>query len=343
MQQRYARPGRFPSSQAASRRADPSSREEDDPLSEIVGTSRAVREIRTKLRLYAPLATSVLLLGETGTGKGLAARVLHELSGRQGDFVHVNCATVSPSLADSHLFGHERGAFTSARDRRIGAVERADGGTLFLDELTELPVELQAKLLTVLDDGCYERVGGSETRQSNFRLVAATAADLGEMLDKGTLRGDLYYRIKTALIRLPSLVRRGHDAVLLSRELVPRLVREIGCGPVALTPLAEARLLGREWPGNIRQLKGVLTSAIIHAEDGIVNEAIMDQAIGNDEESSRRPSRWLSTLDEALANAKREHILRALAATDGNKELAAKLLGISTRTLFRYRKELGIE
>lgn len=343
MHHHHATVGGRSSSQARSGRTNASSRESDDPLREIVGTSRAVREIRTKLRLYAPLATSVLLLGETGTGKGLAAKVLHELSGRQGDFVHVNCATISPTLADSHLFGHERGAFTDARNRRIGAIERANRGTLFLDELTELPVELQAKLLTVLDDGRYERVGASETRQSAFRLVAATAANVDDMLEGGTLRSDLYYRIGVASIRLPSLAQRGHDAVLLSRELVPKLVREIGCGPVTLTPLAETRLLGREWPGNVRQLKGVLSSAIIHAEDGIVNETIMDRVIGRDEEGGPRPSRWLSTLDEALANAKREHILRALAATDGNKDLAASLLGISTRTLYRYRKELGID
>lgn len=312
-------------------------------LARIIGESPQIRDARARLKMHAPLGTSVLILGETGTGKGLAATVLHALSRRKGRFVHVNCATISPELADSRLFGHERGAFTSARDRRIGAVERADRGTLFLDEITELPVGLQAKLLTVLDDGCYERVGGSESRRSRFRLVAATSADVERVLGEGQLRSDLYYRIQTGIIRLPSLAARGYDVVLLARKLVERLVGEIGCVPGQLTRGAEALLLGRAWPGNIRQLRALMTTALIRAEDGLIDEALMSDIIESKHASSPDTPRWLPTLEEAVETAKREAIARALAATGGNKTAAAELLGVSPRTLYRCRQELGLE
>lgn len=312
-------------------------------LARIIGESPSIREAKKRLRMHAPLGTSVLLLGETGTGKGLAADVLHALSHRQGKFIHVNCATISPSLADSHLFGHERGAFTSARDRRIGAVERADRGTLFLDEITELPVELQAKLLTVLDDGSYERVGGSESRRSRFRLVAATSADIEQVLATDQLRSDLYYRIQTGIIRLPPLAARGYDVVLLAREIIKRLVGEIGCAPGQLTRGAETLLLGRMWYGNIRQLRAILTTALIRAVDGLVDETLMSEILDADQTPSPHAPRWLPTIEEAVGTAKREAIARALAATGGNKSAAAELLGISASTLYRYRQELGLE
>lgn len=324
--------------------ADSERPRQEAELARIVGQSPAIREIKRQIRLHAPLQTSVLMLGDTGTGKGLAADVLHALSGRAGECVHRNCATIKPSLADSNLFGHEPGAFTDARGRRVGAIERADGGTLFLDELTELPGEVQAKLLTVLDDGYYERVGGSETRRSDFRLVAATAAKIDEALERGKLRADLYFRIRTSVIHLPPLADRGYDVVLLARALLDDVAAEIRLdrSTPELTRSAETLLLGRSWPGNIRGLKYVLATALIRAEDGVIDEAAMGEALDANLDMSSEPSDWLPTLAEAEEIARRETIQRALAVTEGNLTKAARLLGISPSTLYRHRLKLGL-
>lgn len=323
--------------------AHPSSQLAAAPLARIVGQSPAIRLAKAELSTHAPLGTSVLIVGETGTGKGLAADVLHALSRRPGECVHVNCATIVPELAESRLFGHERGAFTSAHKQHVGAIERAHEGTLFLDELTELTTQVQAKLLTVLDNGRYERLGGTSVRESRFRLVAATSADIERALATGRLRTDLYHRIRTAFIRLPPLAVRGYDVVLIARELAGRVAADVGRASFRLTQEAEAQLLGRAWDGNVRQLRNVLTTALIRAEDGLIDDKVMGMAIDTEALSPSDRSRWLPTLDEALEAAKREAIARALAAAEGNKAEAAELLGISTSTLYRYRRELGME
>lgn len=313
-----------------------------DPLTRIIGESPGIREAKQTLRLHACFPTSVLILGATGTGKGLAAEVLHEQSRRPGEFVLVNCATIQSDLAESQLFGHEQGSFTDAKKKRVGAVERAHQGTLFLDEITELPGRLQAKLLTVLDDGWFETVGGSKAKRSEFRLVAATSADLGELVDQRRFREDLYFRIKACTIQLPDLSDRGFDVVLLGRSLLHHISRDIG-REVRIAPGAEQLLLQRPWPGNVRQLANTLMLATVRSEDGLIDEATMDDVLDNAEESGPRSARWIPTMEEAVERARREAIERAFAATGRDLAKAARLLDISPSTLYRYRRELGME
>ena len=326
---------------AALRKASAEARQIE--LSRIVGESPGIREAKRAISLHAQFGTSVLILGATGTGKGLAAHVLHAMSGRRGEFVHLNCATISPELADSHLFGHEPGAFTGAGSRRrVGAIERAHGGTLFLDEITELPLHIQAKLLTVLDDGRYEPVGGSRTKYSEFRLVVATAVDLGMLVERGEFRQDLYYRIHTRMIRLPALADRGYDIALLARVFVARISHDIG-REIIIEPAAEALLFCRQWRGNVRQLYSVLMEAVVQADGSSICEVTMGDVLDGAPDSSPSGPRWIPTLDEAVDRATRETIERALAASGGNRAEAAKLLGISLSSLYRYRRELGLE
>lgn len=312
-------------------------------LARIVGESPGIREAKRAIRMHAHFGTSVLILGATGTGKGLVAHVLHSMSQRRGEFVHINCATIQPELADSYLFGHEPGSFTGAGPRRrIGAVERANGGTLFLDEITELPLHVQAKLLTVLDDGQYEPVGGSRSKYSEFRLVVATSADLGALVEQGQFREDLYYRIQNRVIRLPDLADRGFDVVLLARALLDRISRDIG-REVTITREAEALLLRHHWRGNVRQLCSVLMEAVVQADGSLISQVTMDDVLGSNRDPKSGARKWIPTLEEVDQGAKREAIERALAATGGNKAEAARLLGISTSSLYRYRRKLGME
>ncbi|MDQ7007103.1 MAG: sigma-54 dependent transcriptional regulator [Acidobacteriota bacterium] len=294
--------------------------------------SRSVMEL---IRKVAPEPTTVLLLGESGTGKEVAAREIHRLSPRSGHpFVAVNCAAVSAGLVESELFGHEKGAFTGADQRRRGRFELADGGTLFLDEVAEMPVALQAKLLRVLDERVFERVGGNRRIQVDVRILAATNRDLDVERAAGRMREDLYHRLAAFPITLPPLRERSEDLEPLARHLLARLSRQLGRPRLNLGPGVLARLRAHDWPGNVRELGNVLERAAILAPgDTIeVGHLALEPAGG-----ATAPA-----LEGTLRDIEKEAIRRALAACQGHRRKAAQRLGIGLRTLYEKIKTYGL-
>ncbi len=235
-----------------------------DPNRELIGESRLMRKLRHEIRAVAPLRATVLLTGETGTGKGAAAHALHARSRQaHGPFVHVDCAALSPTLIESELFGHERGAFTGALDRRVGRFELAAEGTVFLDEIGELEERQQAKLLRVLHDREYERIGGVATLPMTARVIAATSRGLLQEVREGRFRADLYFRLNVVQLRLPPLRERRGDVALLVRALLPRLAASLGVASCELDGAVFSRLASRSWPGNVRELMNVLERLLI--------------------------------------------------------------------------------
>jgi len=284
----------------------------------------------------ARTAASVLLLGETGTGKEVAARTIHQLSDRRdGPFMALNCAAVADTLLESELFGHEKGAFTGAADRRRGRIELAAGGTFFLDEVGELKAELQAKLLRVVQERRFERIGGARTLDADVRWIAATNRDLGELIAAGKFREDLYHRLAVFPIRLPPLRERRADLLPIARALLAGIGPRLGRGAVALTAEAERKLLGWHWPGNVRELGNALERAVILSEGAPIRaehlrlDAISPRAVNHGPRN--------------LADLERDAIVEALAAVSGNRRRAAELLGIAERTLYDKLKRYGIE
>jgi two-component system response regulator FlrC len=295
----------------------------------------AMEPVVEAVEKVARTSATVLLLGESGTGKEVAARVVHRLSSRRdGPFMAVNCAALTETLLESELFGHEKGAFTGANERRRGRVELADGGTFFLDEVAELKPELQAKLLRVIQERRFERVGGTRTIHSNVRWVAATNRDLRSFMDQGRFREDLYHRLAVFPIRLPPLRERPSDILPMARRLLADIADELHRGPLTLSEAAERRLLGWHWPGNVRELANALERAAILAEDAVIQaEHIWLDA------SSDRPAVEL----KSLVDLERDAIERALHTVRGNRRRAAELLGIGERTLYDKLKRYGIE
>jgi two-component system response regulator AtoC len=287
---------------------------------------------------------TVLLQGESGTGKEVAARLLHEMSPRaQRPFIAINCAVLTEQLLESELFGHERGAFTGAHAQRRGRIELADGGTFFLDEVAELKPVLQAKLLRVLEERRFERLGGSASVAVDVRWVAATNRDLRRMAQEGTFREDLYHRLAVFPIRLPPLRARREDIVPLAEGLVARLaVSGHRSAPPRLHHAAKARLAREDWPGNVRELRNVLERAMILADGPVIRaehlwlEASSGPVDDGDASvpfgaASDPPAR---SHEGSLADLERQAIERALAAVGGNRRLAATKLGIGLRTLY---------
>ncbi len=292
----------------------------------IVGQHRRLLSALRLLRRVAPTETTVLLLGESGTGKELFARALHALSPRKaGPFVAVNCAAIPESLLENELFGHERGAFTGAHRREPGRFERARGGTLLLDEIGELPAAVQGKILRVLEERTYERVGSAEPQRADVRLIAATNRDLQAMVEAGEFRSDLYFRLSVFPLELPPLRERASDVGPLARYLLARLAERHGLEPPELTPAAGERLQAQEWPGNVRQLANVLERAVILRPGGRLGVAEVEEALSGAEQGERRQ------LEEALER------------TRGDKRLAAEELGISYRTLLRRVRQYDLE
>src|ERR1700728_1894405 len=231
---------------------------------EIIGQSRALAEVIEKVKLVASTDSSVLILGETGTGKELVARAVHSNSERRNrPLVKVNCAALPVGLIESELFGHEKGAFTGAIDRRIGRFEMADGGTLFLDEIGDIPLELQAKLLRVLQEQEFERIGSTLTTRVNVRIVAATSRDLPRMVTAREFRADLYYRLNVLPLRVPALRERLEDIPLLVRHFVEVYSRKAGKRVTDVQAETLKILLGHTWPGNVRELQNVIERAVI--------------------------------------------------------------------------------
>jgi len=285
------------------------------------------------LEKVARTNATVLLLGESGTGKELAARAIHEQSPRaEGPFVPVNCAAISETLMESELFGHEKGAFTGASNARRGRAELADGGTLFLDEIGELKPELQAKLLRVLQERQFERVGGTRTIAVDVRWIAATNRDLDAMVGNGAFREDLYHRLAVFPVRLPPLRERRKDVLPLAEALLARISAELRRPPLRLDDVARERILQGAWRGNVRELANALERAAILADGDVLRGEDLHVSI-------TVPSGGASgrTMDEI----EREAIRRALDDAGGNRRRAAEQLGIGERTLYDKLKRYG--
>ncbi|HVF61474.1 MAG TPA: sigma-54 dependent transcriptional regulator [Thermoanaerobaculia bacterium] len=291
----------------------------------IVGAHPRLRAALRLLQRVAPTESTVFLTGESGTGKELFARALHALSPRRGGpFVAVNCAAIPETLLENELFGHEKGAFTGADRRQPGRFELAQGGTLLLDEIGELPPAVQGKVLRVLEERTFERVGSGRTQRADVRLVAATNRDLRAMVEAGEFRSDLYFRLAVFPVELPALRERASDVPLLARHLLAEIARRHHREPPALDDEAAALLAAQPWPGNVRELANLLERAAILGEGPALRAADL------------RP------LLEPLGG-ERERLRRALVEADGDKRRAAELLGISYRTLLQQVRAHDLE
>jgi two-component system, NtrC family, response regulator AtoC len=305
------------------------------PVPPLTYGDAAMTPVVAALEKVARTQATVLLLGESGTGKEVAARAVHAWSPRsQGPFVALNCAAVAEGLLESELFGHEKGAFTGATALRRGRVELAEGGTLFLDEIAELKVELQAKLLRVLQERRFERVGGSRTLHADVRWIAATNRDLDQRMASGSFREDLYHRLAVFPVRLPALRERRSDIAPLARALLDRIAREIGRPGLRLGPDAGKALADAAWPGNVRELANALERGAILANG--MELTVADLAL-----PSRSPAAAAGPV-ESLSDVERETIARVLAETGGNRKKAAARLGIGLRTLYDKLKRYGL-
>jgi DNA-binding NtrC family response regulator len=307
----------------------------------IIGSSPAMQEVFQVVEQVAPTRATVLILGESGTGKELIANAIHYRSDRaKGPLVKVNCAALTETLLESELFGHEKGAFTGAVQRRKGRFEIADGGTLFLDEVAEIPPTTQVKLLRVLQEQSFERVGGNETLQVDVRIITATNTDLKAGVREGRVREDLYYRLKVVTIPLPPLRDRREDIPALARHFVKKFTEQNGKPPMTIDGSAMAALTSYSWPGNVRQLENVLESAVVMS----TGETITPELVALD--APRTPVEDQSVLrflpGTPLEDVERQLILATLQAEGGNKTQTAKRLGIGVRTLYRKLKEYGV-
>jgi DNA-binding NtrC family response regulator len=298
---------------------------------QLVGGSAAMRALRDEIAAAAPLSSTVRITGETGVGKGVVARTLHRLSSRRNEpFVHVDCAALSSEIVESELFGHERGAFTGAHARRVGRFEQAAAGTLFLDEIGDLEARLQAKLLRVLQDRRFERLGGNQTLRMRARIIAATTRDLRSDVAAGCFRADLYYRLAVISIEVAPLRERTGDIP----DLLQATARRSGELPeFSLTESALARLSDHTWPGNVRELQNVAERIAVRFPGRCVEAADLDGVL-DDEEHFEAPT---SRPDDA------EQIAFELRRAGGNVSQAAQRLGLPRTTLRHRIRRLGIE
>ncbi|QEL17493.1 sigma-54-dependent transcriptional regulator [Limnoglobus roseus] len=313
--------------------------EDDWADDELIGRHPAMLAVFKLIGRVAATDEPVLVIGESGTGKELAAGAVHHNSARSaGPFVKVNSAALSPHLLESELFGHEKGAFTGAVAARRGRFEQAHGGTLFLDEIGELDVDLQAKLLRVLQTGTFERVGGEATVTADVRVVAATNRDLKARIADGKFREDLFYRLNVVSIELPPLRDRRDDIPLLAEAIVRRLAQKYRWPHLALSPDAVSALTRRDWPGNVRELQNVLARAAILARGRVLQPADFEAAAAT---GAVLPPAGSLVLRDALAETERRVIGLALDQEKWNRTQAARVLGISRRQLFDKIREYG--
>jgi formate hydrogenlyase transcriptional activator len=302
----------------------------------IIGASAALRRALTQIELVAPTRSTVLIQGETGTGKELFAKAIHQLSPRRHrPLVKFNCAAIPAGLLEAELFGHERGAFTGAVGRKQGRFELAHAGTLFLDEIGELPLELQPKLLRVLQEQEFERLGGTRTIKADFRLVVATNRELAQMVDEGAFRADLYYRLNIFPVRVPPLRERREDIPLLVRHFVEKFARPLNKRIETVAAATLEALARHHWPGNVRELQNLIERAVILAQDGVL-PLPLDSAPAPQSQSGR---------PKTLKEVERDHILLTLQQTGwviGGPNGAAARLGVKRTTLLSKMEKLGI-
>jgi formate hydrogenlyase transcriptional activator len=305
---------------------------------DLIGSSPRFRALLAEVARVAPVDSAVLIQGETGTGKEVIARTIHEASPRRDNrFVALNCAAIPGALLESELFGHERGAFTGAWAQTKGRFQAADGGTLFLDEIGDMPLELQPKLLRVLQEREFERLGSTQTVRVNVRVVAATNQDLGELVSKKMFRADLFYRLNVIPLYLPPLRERVQDILPLTRffvaKLSARLNKTIDSIPDEVVEVLEAH----DWPGNIRELQNFIERAVLFSPGTVLRLPLdLKQTVKQNSEGASR----------TLADADREHILETLKQTDwliGGQDGAANRLGLPRTTLIYKMRRLGIE
>jgi len=320
----------------------------------IVGESQAMKDATQQVQRVAPTNSTVLLLGQSGTGKELFARAIHHLSSRREQpFVALNCAAIPEGLVENELFGHERGAYTGAGARKIGKMELAHHGTVFLDEIGELPMTIQAKLLRVLEERCFDRVGGTQTIEVDVRILAATNKNLRLAVQAKSFREDLYFRLAAVPITIPGLSQRGDDVLLLADHFLDRFRREFRKPGLTLSDESRIALRGYAWPGNVRELQNTIERAAI-LSDGTIIHPVDFQLPATRPASGDMPSGmmdenfdWGGTLDDvatrAVAHVERFKIEAALRSTKWNKTRAAEQLGVSYKTLLNKIRSLGLE
>ncbi len=304
-------------------------------MENIVGDSPAMKEVFEMVQQVAPTPVTVLLQGESGTGKELVARAIHQLSPRnRRPLVTVHCAALSPTLLESELFGHEKGAFTGATERRVGRFEQAQGGTLFLDEIGEIDASTQIKLLRFLGERTFERVGSNKTLTADARVIAATNKNLEDLVKAGTFREDLYYRLCVVEIRLPALRERKGDIPLLAQNFLREFSREMSKDVKDFTADALETLIHYAWPGNVRELRSALERAVVLCRGDRITVRDLPATLraGGTEAA---PQKMLAQDNLTVEEAEKQLIIRALKETDGNRTAAAAKLGMSRRTMHR--------
>jgi DNA-binding NtrC family response regulator len=310
-------------------------------LENIIGESPAMKEIFEVVQQVAPTRATVLVLGESGTGKELIAKAVHQLSPRaKMPFVTVHCAALAPTLLESELFGHEKGAFTGAHEKRIGRFEQAQGGTLFLDEIGEIDATIQVKLLRFLGERTFERVGSNKTLSADVRLVAATNKNLEELVKAGKFRDDLFFRLRVVEIALPPLRARAGDVPLLAQSFLREFAQENGKAVNDFTADALQLLMNYSWPGNVRELRTAIEHAVVLCR----GEKISARDLPPSVRGLRSPeTQLLQRNDLTVKEAEKQLVMRALKETDGNRTRAAQKIGMSRRTFHRKLHEFHLE
>jgi len=331
-------------------------RELEDQLEEtysfenIVGVSDKMKSTFALMRKFAGSDGTVLIYGQSGTGKELIVRAIHQAGNRKaGPFVVVNCGAIPSNLIESEFFGHEAGSFTDAKGLRIGKFESADGGTLFLDEIGELTLEAQVKLLRVIEEGTFSRVGSNEPIAVDVRVMAATNRDLARMVEQGNFREDLYWRLNVLSLNICPLRERKEDIPLLVEQFIERYSASLGIEQPNISEKALRLLMAYEWPGNVRELQNCIYSAITIAGGPTIEPADLPRRIYSNSESSEITGMITGRLSlaetaaQATAKAEREAINKALSETGGNREKAAEMLGIGRKTLYRKLRQYGMD
>ncbi|MEK7348658.1 MAG: sigma-54 dependent transcriptional regulator [Candidatus Eisenbacteria bacterium] len=308
----------------------------------LTGNSRAMQTLTERIAQIAPTRATTLIQGETGTGKELIAQAVHQLSPRKDErFVKLHCAELSENLIESELFGHERGSFTGAERQRKGRFELADGGTLFIDEISEVPLNVQTKLLRILQDRRFERVGGSETVNVDVRVIAATNKPLDVLVSRGEFREDLYYRLRVVLLEVPALRERSEDIPLLVEAFIKEFNREHGRKVSGITRGAMDRLIHYEWPGNVRELKNTIEELVIFTEGKRVLDVSDLPLALRQRRGATAPDLHLH-VGMSMQEIERAAIEATMRSVAYDKQKAAKTLGIGLRTLYRKLKEYGL-
>ena len=316
-------------------------------LDRLIGKSLEIQKVSELIQQVSPTRATVLIEGESGTGKEVVAHLIHHLSGRPASkMVTVHCAALSPQLLESELFGHEKGAFTGASQRRIGRFEQADGGTIFLDEIGEIDAATQIKLLRILSERSLERVGSNTPVKIDVRVIAATNRNLREMVDAGTFREDLYFRLNVVKIEMPPLRRRREDIILLANSFLAEFAKENQRPLKPLTDEALKLLLAYPWPGNVRELRTAIEHGVVMSNDPQIAARHLPDFLLNPAAPVRTAASSKNSLDDRaelnLHVLETNAIRAALAASSGNRTHAAELLGLSRRTLQRKLRELGL-